>query len=214
MAIALIIVLAIVLYASVGRRWINTWGATEAEATSTLPGDELLSSAQSQSTRAITIHAPPTRVWQWLVQIGQGRGGFYSYDWLENLFGLDIHTVNEIVPELQHLAAGDQIRLAKQGAVYRVAILEPERTLILRMLDQKTLELADPNAPDYYEATWGFILDPIDEQTTRFIARGRGASNTFVGRVMNEVVGLISFIMETRMLRTIKARAEQTMTTG
>ena len=205
---------AIVLYVGVGRRWINTWGATEAEITSILPGDELLPSAQSQSTRAITILAPPAEVWQWLVQIGQGRGGFYSYDWLENLFGLDIHTVNEIVPELQHLAAGDQIRLAKQGAVYRVAILEPERALILRMLDQKTLELADPNAPDYYEATWGFILNPIDEQTSRFITRGRGASKTFAGRVLNEIIGPISFIMETRMLRTIKARAEQSMTTG
>ncbi len=214
MAIVLIIAALLVLYIGVGRRWINTWGATEAETTRILPGDELLPSAQTESTRAITIHAPPAQVWAWLVQIGQGRGGFYSYDWLENLFGLDIHTVDAIVPELQHLAAGDPIRLAKQGGVYRVAILEPQRALILRMLDQTTLELADPNAPDYYDATWGFILDPSDEQTTRLITRVRWVSKTFAGRAMYAIIGPISFIMETRMLRTLKARAEQSVPTG
>ena len=201
----------VLIYVLRGRHVINTWGATKDEVRSILPGDDLISSAQGQSTRAITINAPVAKVWQWLVQVGQGRGGFFSYDWLENLFGLDIHTLNAIVPELQHLTVGDEIRFGKNGPIYYVAKFEPQHALILRMPDQQTGEYANPTAPNYYDATWGFILNPLDDHTTRFVIRGRGASNTLAGRLINEIIGPIGFIMERKMLQGIKKRAEKTM---
>lgn len=206
--VILVAILALVLiYVSFVRQWIEKWGATPAEARARYPGDDLIVHAQGQSTRAITIHAPAEAVWPWLAQIGQGRGGFYSYDWLENLFGLDIHTADHILPECQTLAVGDEVRLGKNGPVYKVAVLEPGRALILRMPDQKTLEFSDPQSPDYYDATWGFIVEPVDMENTRLIIRGRGRANAFMGRLINHIIVPISFIMEQKMLRGIKSRA-------
>jgi hypothetical protein len=99
------------------RRWYTHWGATIDEARGRLPGDELVPEAQLSSTRAITIDAPAAQVWPWLAQIGQGRGGFYSYDELENLVGCHIHSAHQILADHQRLEVGDVIRLAGGGAV-------------------------------------------------------------------------------------------------
>ena len=93
------------------RRWILGWGATTAERELPLPGDDLVADADIQSTRAVTIDAPPASVWPWLVQMGSGRGGAYTYDWIENLLGLDMHSADRILPELQDLALGDELPL-------------------------------------------------------------------------------------------------------
>ena len=90
-----------------------TWGATTAEADQRLPGDELLPAAQLVTTRAIGIDAPAEAVWPWLVQMGSGRAGAYSYDWIENLFGLDMHSANVILPQFQDLKAGDELPMGK-----------------------------------------------------------------------------------------------------
>src|SRR5690606_2165248 len=110
---------AIVLGAAVGavaslpllRGWAMTFGATDAELEAKLPGDELTPGADVVATRGITIAAPPERVWPWLVQIGQGRGGFYSYDALENLVGLDITSADRVEARWQDLAVGDLVHL-------------------------------------------------------------------------------------------------------
>lgn len=211
MLVLVIVAVLIIVYIYPVRGWINTWGATESEVNATLFGDDILKVSQGQTTRAITIHAPATYIWQWLIQIGQGRGGFFSYDWLENLFGLDIHTIKEIVPAYQNLNVGDEIRFGKNGPIYLVAALEPQHALILRMPDQETRAFPDPNAPNYYDATWGFILRPMDANTTRLIIRGRGATNTRMGRLMNEIIAPITFIMEQKMLRTLKSLAESSV---
>ena len=98
------------------RQWFTSWGAEPEEIDASLPGDELMADPTMIVTRAITIDAPPEAVWPWLVQMGQGRGGFYSYDWLENLFGLDIHNADRLEPEWQALAVGDQLRAAPASA--------------------------------------------------------------------------------------------------
>jgi hypothetical protein len=104
-----------------------------------LPGDEIAPSPGMASTRAIAIQAQPEEVWRWLVQIGQGRGGLFSYDWLENLVGSDIHTLREIRPELQHLAAGDEVRMGPEGyPFFRVVDVEPRQALVLQAADPKT----------------------------------------------------------------------------
>jgi len=100
---------AIVAWRKVFTPWQRNWGATEEEAAMALPGDTLTPPPVDQCTRAITIAAPPEAVWPWLVQMGADRGGFYSYAWLENLFGLDIHNADGIVDEWQQLAVGDWV---------------------------------------------------------------------------------------------------------
>ncbi|MEM8532269.1 MAG: hypothetical protein AAGF95_15595 [Chloroflexota bacterium] len=108
------------------RPWYLHWGATDIDCERRLPGDDLIPRPYTQSTRAITIAASARDIWPWIVQIGQERGGFYSYDWLENLIGLDIHSADRIRPELQHLQVGDLIRFAPDGGPgMLVAALEP-----------------------------------------------------------------------------------------
>ena len=99
-----------VVTSPLSRRWYNRWGATDEELTRPMPGDDLVKAPKLGYTRAITIEAPPEQVWPWLAQIGQGRGGFYSFDGLENLIGCDIHSTDQILPDHQHLAAGDVVR--------------------------------------------------------------------------------------------------------
>ena len=96
------------------RRPILTWGATDEEATARLPGDELLEDADGIATRAIEIDAPPAAVWPWIAQIGPSpRGGAYTYDWIENLLGLDMHSADRVLPDFQHPEVGDTIGSAR-----------------------------------------------------------------------------------------------------
>jgi hypothetical protein len=109
--------------------WHNRWGATDEEVARPLPGDEFVPEAKIGATHAITIYAPPAQVWPWLVQLGQGRSGFYSYDFIETAMGLDIQAARQIKPEHQELAVGDLIPLAPDGFGVPVAILEKEKAL-------------------------------------------------------------------------------------
>ena len=118
-------------------RWLRDWGATPAERWMVLPGDELIRDAAEMTTLAVTIEAPASDVWPWLVQVGQVRAGFYSYDALENLVGLDIHSADHIADEWQTLSVGDSIRLTprgwmgqQDGQVLPVAMIEAPRCLV------------------------------------------------------------------------------------
>src|SRR6266581_5299442 len=124
-ALATATVVAAAVFSARQRRW----GATDDEVNLTLPGDELVSHADLTATRAITIHATATQVWPWIAQLGQGRGGFYSYDFLENLVGCDIHSADRIVLEWQDVRIGDEIRLAPQVAL-TVALLKRGKSLV------------------------------------------------------------------------------------
>jgi hypothetical protein len=148
-------VVAATVTAPVGRSRYNRWGATDAEVAGPMPGDELVAAPLLGYTRAITIWAPATRVWPWLVQIGQGRGGLYSYDGLENLFRCDIHSAQEILPQFQTLSPGDLIRLGPPGyPCFRVHQVDPPRTLVLVGADPKPPhEAASVDSPGGF-ATW------------------------------------------------------------
>ena len=132
------------------RPWHLNWSVTEEEAHRPLPYDHLVPRPIAQITHAISINAPTEEVWKWLVQLGQGRGGLYSYDWLENLADLEMHSTEEIVPELQGLEVGDLVRLAPERmgaeAGLRVAAMEPGRALVLH-------QPADPTPGDRATAT-------------------------------------------------------------
>src|SRR5437763_10474062 len=118
------------LYRRYLRQRVLTWGATADEATRRLPGDELLDPADIVATRAIGIDAPPSAIWPWLVQMGPGRAGAYTYDWIERRLGIDIHNTDRIIPEFQHLQVGDEIPMP--GYAMRVERLEPERAMVVR----------------------------------------------------------------------------------
>ena len=187
-----------VLTSPVSRRWYGRWGATDAEVEDRLPGDDQVPHPNLESTRAITISAPAEAVWPWLVQMGQGRGGLYSYERLENLVGCGMRNADKILPEFQHLEVGDKIRLSQDDRTpyFVITAVEDGRAIILGGDDPPT--------------TWGFILAPVDEYSTRLIARFRqDYEPTFGNRLMwRGLTDPLTFVMERKMLLGIKTRAE------
>lgn len=194
--------------AAVTRIRFRDWGATRDEAAYQLPGDEFLV-ADSMSTRAITINAPREEVWPWLVQIGQDRGGWYSYDWLENLFGLDIHSTTDLRDKWQHLAVGDRVRATPPGSMgmadgygFRVALVQPPHALVLRQ--------RPPEHP--WNATWAFVLDDTGPNSCRLLVRSRSKRPPgFKGRLVwlaGELMDPITLLMTRRMLLGIRDRSE------
>ncbi|MGZ8687202.1 MAG: SRPBCC family protein [Gaiellaceae bacterium] len=179
------------------------WGTTGDELDAALVGDELIARANLSSTRAITIHAPAETVWPWIAQLGQGRGGFYSYDVLENLVGCDIQSADRIVAEWQNVRAGDEVRLAREVGL-AVAVVEPERSLVLH----GGIEMGKTAPP--FDFTWSFTLRPLPDETTRLIVRERYAYTKPWARLVVEPTQVLSFVMSRKMLRGIKDRAENT----
>lgn len=203
-------ILAAVVSAPLARRAYNRWSAVPAEVSAAMPGDDQVPFPQMTSTRALTIDAAPDEVWAWLVQIGQGRGGFYSFDSLENLVGCHIHSATAIDPELQDLRAGDIVRLAPgQAPCYRVTLVDPPRSLVLVSADPKThLVSPTPTGPGQLAASWQWTLRPLgDGNQTRLVARQR-YSYPRSQSILWHLVEPIDFVMERRMLLGIKHRAE------
>lgn len=190
-------VLAPLAYLRFFRRWCLTWGARADEIAAKLPGDELLSDAGLVTTRAVTVNAPPEAIWPWLAQMGSGRGGAYTYDWIENLLGLNMHSATEILPEYQGIRAGDELPLGKGGPVMRVEVLDPPRALAVRTTNQNWV--------------WIFVLLP-DGESTRLISRNRIATKSLAPASRLFYVLFMepgSLVMERKMLLGIKQRAER-----
>jgi hypothetical protein len=181
------------LYYALLRRPILTWGASEEEAAARLPGDELLEEADGIATRAISIEAPASAVWPWLAQIGPApRGGAYTYDWIENLLGLNMHSADRVLPEFQHPQAGDTIGYG--GNRMRLELVEPQRVLAWRSEDGSWV--------------WTFVLSERDGRT-RLISRNRFRLPTLVARLGMAPMEPASLVMERKMLLGIKDRAER-----
>jgi hypothetical protein len=179
------------------RRPVLTWGATRAEVAARLPGDELLEDADGIATRAVDVAAPPSAVWPWIAQMGPApRGGAYTYDWIENLLGLDMHSVDRVLPEFQHPDVGDTIGYGSNRM--RVELVEPERVLSWRSEDGNWV--------------WTFVLEPRGD-STRLISRNRfrPPSRGRAGMLLMEPASLV---MERKMLQGIKRRAEQLASRG
>ena len=196
------------LYALWLRRRQLAWGATANETAAVLPGDALLPHTDLTATRAITIRAGIDDIWPWLAQMGQGRGGLYSYDWLENLVGCHMHSIDRVVPEWQSVREGDDFRLHPDVALTVVAVDHPHALVVqggISATGQVTTD--DPAAP--YDFTWAFVLVARNARSTRLLIRERYRYHTFAARPMVEMVAAISFIMTERMLRGIRDRAER-----
>ncbi len=176
-------------------------GATRAEQIGSLVGDALVPVADLVATRAIDIAAPPDAVWPWLVQIGQGRGGFYSYDALENLVGLGIHSADRIVPQWQDLAVGDPVHLADEFAL-TAAIVEPGSALVLHGDGP-----VDDDGPSPFAFSWAFVLTERPDGSRLVVRERYGYRLGWAGRLVPPV-SWVSFVMTQRMLRGIRDRAE------
>jgi hypothetical protein len=179
------------------RRWCLTWGARPEEVSRELPGDELLVKADIVATRAITIEAPPADIWPWLVQMGSGRGGVYTYDWIENLLGLGMHSTDRILPQFQDVKVGDEFELGPNRPKLRVEILDPERVFTIRFEDGNWV--------------WIFALF-AEDGTTRLVSRNRIAAPA--ASALTRLFNLLfmepgSLVMERKMLLGIKERAER-----
>ena len=194
-------------------------GATKDEVRRSLPGDDLVPGPKSGYTQAITISAPKSEVWPWLVQIGYKRAGWYTHDFLHRLVGIagcvdDEHcSAKRIIPELQDLKVGDVIEIAP-GMGYTVTGLEPAQALILQsILDAGRWESVsndDPLPEKYLRSSWVWFLEEIDEKTTRLIVRVQSdhdsgllsTSSTAISDMLGRVV------MLPKTLRVLKQRAE------
>jgi hypothetical protein len=168
-----------------------------------LPGDELMPRVDLTATRAVTIRATADAVWPWIAQLGQGRGGFYSYDFLENFLRCDIHSANRIVSEWQRIGAGDEVRFAPEVGLV-VAAVERDRSLVLR----GGIPLGDTAPP--YDFTWAFALRDQPDGSTRLLVRERYAYKRQWARLLVEPTEAASFVMSQKMLRGIRDRAERT----
>jgi hypothetical protein len=200
LALGTLILVLGALYVAVARPRINQWGANGQEHQATWPGDQLVTRPSFVWTNAITIQAPAAHVWPWLVQLGQGRGGLYSYDWLENFIGCDVHSADRILPAFQTpLRVGDRvIRMARYAPCNPVALFEPPHALVLGHIKDTHAELAAGHA----RSTWAFLLQPIDQDSTRLLIRCRGNS------LMARLQGPVQFVMQRKLMLGIKQRAE------
>lgn len=210
------LVAAVAGYALVVRPRMLHWGLREDEARRSMPGDDLVREPMYESTRAITIDAPALCVWQWLVQMGIGRGGFYTYDALENIAGLDIQSADRVRPEWQSLQVGDRINIS-QVTPLTVKVLEPNRALVLHItMSPFTAEVVAPDDPavrSYMDWTWAFVLDEITTERTRLVARVRANFKPAALQLLAPLVlEPLHLLMERGMLQGIKRRAESSVT--
>lgn len=183
-------------YMGLGRRRCLTWGATSEEVDRVMPGDELLVHPDVLSTRAVRIAAPPSAVWPWLMQMGSGKGGVYTYDWIENLGGLNMHSVDVVLPQFQDRKVGDVEALGKSGPRMRVELLDPERAMVLHSEDGNWV--------------WSFGLYQ-ESGGTVLVSRNRIATPGAAAPVRAFYTLIMepgSLIMERKMLLGIKQRAE------
>jgi hypothetical protein len=204
--LVILAVLALVLvYIFLVRPWHLTRGATEDEVQRSLPGDELVPDPKFVWNQAITIHAPASDVWPWLVQIGNQRAGWYSWDAIHRLLGVagsvqyEDRSADRIIPELQNLQIGDEIRMMPEsmGAPgYKVVAIEPDRALVTHIDDENG-------------ASWVWVLDPIDARSIRLIVRFRQTwppGSSGLAFWIGDELG--SLVMQPKTLSGIKQRAE------
>ena len=198
-----------IVFTSFVRPWYLRWGTTPLEAVIELPGDEILPKAASRETRAITIHAGADRVWPWLAQIGQDRGGFYSFDLLENLVGCRMPTVDVLRPEKQTWALGDKLWMYPPDKAGGIGFATLQSYIPGRALGFATRMTGTPlSAPA--NGSWSFVIIPLGDSATRLLIRGRGApGRSLLGVAFDRsIFEPAHFAMERRMMIGLAQLAE------
>jgi hypothetical protein len=203
---------AAAVYALAVRPRLLRWGATDEELREPFPGAELIPGGRRGATMAVTIDAPPARVWPWLLQMGCDRAGWYSWDRLDNS---GVPSAEDIHPEWQTLAVGDRLACTPSGSVwFEVAALEPERFLGLRSpIDLRTwrpFDTAGPRPRYYADGLWAFRLKALPEGRTRLVVSGYGAARPRALQTLAEWIFWepAHWVMQTRQFENLKRRAE------
>ncbi|NHF59689.1 hypothetical protein FK220_010075 [Flavobacteriaceae bacterium TP-CH-4] len=192
----------------------DRWGLNKAEVARPFPGDELVSAPKTKFTHAVKINAPANYVWPWIAQIGQGKGGFYSYEALENLIGLQIYNSDVVLPEFQNPSIDDSVAFAP-GDRTPIVICEPGRAMAIEnSLDMDSNQKYDPKGPapkNYLHLTWLWFVEAIDENHSRFTSRNRvDYAPNFKNKLMfGPLTEPIVFAMDRKMCLGIKKRAER-----
>jgi hypothetical protein len=213
-----VLVVVLVVYMALLRPRSHRWGLTDGEVGRSLPGDDLVPTPKVAYTQAITIEAPPEEVWPWLVQIGYGRAGWYTYDLFYSLTGSGSfydgdRSAERIIPELQDLAIGDTIELAK-GMSFEVVTLEQDRLLVLLARvgweTGESFELSETMPDNYINMSWVYLLEDVGENASRLTVRWQGDYSPGLGNAL--ALGIPTeagaLIMQPKLLKGIKARSE------
>jgi hypothetical protein len=193
-------VVAGIFYVSVTEPHIAHWGSTSEERIAAWPGDRFVKDSSYTWTNAVTIHRRAPEVWPWIVQLGQGRGGLYSYDWLERAVGCSVNSTDRILPRFQErFSVGEKvIRMCSYAPYNPVALYIPGRALVLGDTKDTAADLAAGRA----RMTWAFIVEPVDANTSRLIVRSRGSS--FSARMQEP----LQFVMQRKLMFGVAQRAE------
>ena len=192
------------------RRRYESWGATLEDVRRAMPGDDIVPDPVRVSTRSVAIHAPPEQVWPWLVQIGHGRGGLYSYDWLENVIGCDLHSADTVLADHQQLHPGELVRMGPEGyPCFVVVDVDAGHHLVLQSADPAT---GRPTSDLPTITSWQWLLEPHGG-ATRLVSRQRLAYPRTQAPLW-AALQPVTFAMERKMLLGIKARAEAAAQAG
>lgn len=212
--------------------WYREWGVATDDVMKALPGDDLVPDASAVDTRALEIAAPPESVWPWLVQMGYGRAGWYSYDAMD----MDRKSAAEIVPDWQSLAVGDLVRTTPDGG-FEVRALDPGRSLVLYLDGEMitaqakaaqaaraageaaeatpanlkaTGSMLGAGFPSDFAASWAFDLEPLEGGRTRLVERFRArmGDGTPATRLAAPLMGFGVFVMTRRHMLGIRDRVE------
>lgn len=201
--ILIIFIVWMAVYIGIVHPWYMKWGAVSAEVSKPLPGDNLIPAPRHESLRVITINAPPEKVWPWLIQIGQDKAAFYSYDWLENLLGVGYRNGDKIVPEWQGLQQGGFIRSVPRNWLFGLGKEEKEGR------SGWSIPLLEKNRVLYLKPWGAFVFEPLDGQQTRFFARSRAPQQSLLGKVFGILFfDTVHFVMEKRMIVEVKRLSE------
>ena len=194
---------ASLLYAA--RRYYRNWGTTKEECRMSLPGDQLVRGPADRTTEAVWVNAAASAVWPWLIQMGQDRGGLYSYETLENFFGLEYHNADRIHPEWQFLAAGDEMRLVPKGWM---GLREGFSMTVVDVVAQESIVLRTPAPYRPWETVWSFHLVPHWDDRCRLLIRTRTRLRHPGEVVTTELAGPAKALLTRGILLGIKRRAE------
>ena len=196
LAIIIVLILLVVLLAVILTPWMDKWRTTAEERAMRLPGDDLFENPARVANRAVTIKASPDKIYPWILQIGADKSGMYSYTWLENLVGCKMAKVEELKPEWQILTEGDLMHMCAGD-------FAPPPYIVARVLPNEAVIFGHKTG-EKWEETWQFVLLPQTDGTIRLVTR---TSTNMTGGAW-EVIRPISFVMERKMLLTIKDLAE------
>ena len=190
----------------ISRRWLGNWGATTLECSKIWPGDKLTPSPIKTFTRAIDVDASSKIVWSWVVQLGLGRAGFYSYELFECLVGIPVKNVESILPEYQSIELGTKIKLHPNAPGIPVGVLSEGRYLCFGHLGTQKGIVSEPRR------SWSIYIEPMGEKSCRLLLRSSMEEThrlTLRNKMALILTEPIDFLMEQRMLRTIRRLSER-----